>query len=274
MKRHNFLVVVCLASLVFAAGCSASPEDDESALGSALSASIAPNSIAPNSIAPNSISPGMLGGAALAMGSLDASVMSAIQDPSASGASARLLLRYTVGCALDTTQSMSFTWVDADNVSHDETYSGVLGLAPDWASGPLAADGQTWVSACLIARVNYFGVTVNVSLRGPMAGLDASESELAAYTKEEGAFWGNLFTTTPTAYACHNVPDTDHSRAAYRVCATGYVDSSGAMQSCGIIERLGSCSSTCGQLDSAGYYASCSDGAGPSSSSVVTVFLE
>jgi len=36
MKRHNFLVVVCLASLVFAAGCSASPEDDESALGSAL----------------------------------------------------------------------------------------------------------------------------------------------------------------------------------------------------------------------------------------------
>jgi hypothetical protein len=200
--------------------------------------------------------------------------MTAIQDPSSTGDQSRLLLKYAVGCALEPSQSVSFTWVDDSGVSHEETYVGVMGLAPTWAGGALSEDGRRWVSACLIARVNYFGVVVNVSLRGPMSGLGVSESEAAAYTNQEGAFWGNIFSSTPTAYACDDVPNDAHSRERQRVCAAGYDDGSGTLQGCGIIQRVGSCADACGTLTSGLYYDSCSSGDGQSSSSVVTVFLE
>jgi hypothetical protein len=70
------------------------------------------------------------------------------------------------------------------------------------------------------------------------------------------------------------VPNDAYSRSKLRVCAAGYDDGSGTLQSCGIIQRLGSCASACGALGSDGYYASCENGTGQSSSSVVTVFLE
>jgi hypothetical protein len=284
MKRYDFAVVLCLVAPLFAVGCIASPEDVDDDIGTARSESISPNSISPNSISPNSISPNSispnslaptsLSAGALATGSLSADALAAIQDPGSTGESSRLLLKYTVGCAFDTTQSLSFTWEDANGAAHEETYVGVMGLAPTWADGALSEDGQRWVSACLIARVNYFGAVVHVSLRGPMTGLGVTESEAATYTNQEGAFWGNIFSSTPTAYACDYVPNDAHSRSADRVCAAGYDDGSGTLQSCGIIQRVGSCADACGTLTSGLYYASCGSGGGQSSSSVVTVFLE
>lgn len=284
MKRYDFVVVLCLVSPLFNAGCVASPEDVDDDIGIARSPALGANALGANALGANALganalganalSPTMLNGSALATGSLSATALSAIQDPGSTGTLSRELLRYTVSCAFTPSQSVSFSWVDSSNLTHDETYSGLIGLAPTWANEALSVDGQRWVSACLIARVNHFGISVMLSMRGGASALDTTTEERAAYTYLEGAFWGNVFSATPTAYACDYVPNDAHSRSGNRVCAAGYDDGSGTLQSCGIIQRLGSCATACGDLVGGQYYASCSSGGGQSSSSVITVFLE
>ena len=104
--------------------------------------------------------------------------------------------------------------------------TGAVGLAinkdgtPWW--GPAAAGTesgtcdescQRWVSACLLARTNAYGVHVEISMRAPavvppgrekqfaaiQAALapSADGSEVATYTNREGAYYGNIFATTP-----------------------------------------------------------------------------
>ena len=70
------------------------------------------------------------------------------------------------------------------------------------------------VSACLAGRTNYYGTVVMISLRGGSEALTPSASEAATYTWEEGAFWGNLFASTPALYACHVPAHDAHSRGA------------------------------------------------------------
>ena len=176
-------------------------------------------------------------------------------------------------CALGAGQSFSFTWVDTGGAPHDETYTGLLGLAPGWTEGPLDGAGQRWVSACLISRVNYFGIPVTISSRGGTPALDSTAGEIATYTVQEGAFWGDMLSATPTAFACHHAPSDAHVRAVDRVCAAGYDDGSGVLQACGIIARVGSCGDACGALVQGLYHGSCSAGAGQASTEVVTVFL-
>jgi hypothetical protein len=237
--------------------------------------SLAPAALAATSTYPAALTPAMLAGAALDPSALGAPALLAIEDPGASGALSRSLLSYTVGCALDGTEAFAFSWVDAGGVTHDESYQGALGLAPGWAAGPLDPTGQTWVSACLIARVNYFGVAVHLSARGQNAALAASPEEIAAYPHEEGAFWGDVFGATPVAYACDDVANDDNSRAHDRVCAAGHVDSQGNVEGCGIIERVGSCDDVCAGLtgSNGAYHPSCSSPSGLTTE-VVTVFLE
>ena len=274
MKQYDFLVALCLAVPLFSGGCAASPEKYEDDIGVSPSPALNANALNANALNANALNANALSGGALATGSLSADALSAVQHASATGDLSRQLLRYMVSCALDATQSVSFTWVDGDGVAHDETYPGLLALAPSWASGPLSSEGRGWVSACLISRVNYFGETVTLSSRGAHASLGTSASELAAYTMEEGAFWGDVFAEIPTAYACDHEPNDAHSRDSLRVCAAGYVDAPGSVQSCGLIQRLGSCDAACGQLSAEQYYTSCSVVSGQSSSSVITIFLE
>jgi hypothetical protein len=246
--------------------------------------SMAPAALDATTTYPSALTPAMLAGAPLDPSALGASALAAIEDPGESGALSRSLLSYTVGCALDGTQSFAFSWVDASNVTHEENYPGSIGLATGWASHPLDAPGRGWVSACLIARVNHFGVPVQLSARGDTPALVASAEEKAAYPNEEGAFWGDLFTTAPVAYACDVVPDDDNSRAHARVCAAGYVDGEGNVQGCGIIQRVGSCNDACAPLmavsltglGSEGVYhhPTCSTAASGLTTEVLTVFLE
>lgn len=69
----------------------------------------------------------------------------------------RTFLRYTVGCALDHTQSVAF---------HGDVYSGELGLCPSWNDGPPTHACLDAVSACLIARNNVLDKRVVISPRG------------------------------------------------------------------------------------------------------------
>ena len=70
---------------------------------------------------------------------------------------------YLVGCALDPSQEVE--WKNPlDGTYHQ--YPGLMGLCPDWNSGPASQTCRRVVSSCLLARVNAFGKHVEVSFRG------------------------------------------------------------------------------------------------------------
>jgi hypothetical protein len=285
MKRHDFwMVLVSFVALQFTTACGGSPDDTDLRLGEAPSAALNANALNANALNANALnanglyagalSPATLGQAPLDPDWLGPSALAALADSGPRGELSRQLVKYAVGCAFDATQSFSVHWVDGVGTAHDDTYTGLLGLATSWAYRPLSSRSAQKVSACLIARVNYLGVSVTISSRGDDPGLAATAAELAAFTRQEGAFWGNVFTATPTAYACDFRENDAHSRAAGRYCAAGYDDGSGTLQGCGIIQRVGSCAAACGALGPSGYYPACSgDGGGSYSYQVITVFL-
>lgn len=115
-------------------------------------------------------------------------------------AEGRELLTYVVSCAIPAGISLVGEY---DGVSY--VFPGDIGLAPKWLSRALGEPEQRWVSACLIARVNRFGIPVSLSLRGPHKALKVSEVEANDYSLEEGAFYGNVFTAPDQPilwYAC------------------------------------------------------------------------
>ena len=65
---------------------------------------------------------------------------------------------------------------------------------------------QRWVSACVLARTNAYGVHVQLSMRAPADAPDpikialaVGDDERAGFTLREGAYYGNIFATTPTS---------------------------------------------------------------------------
>ena len=186
-------------------------------------------------------------------------------------ASGRELLKYAVDCALNEGDRLL---VQRDGLTH--TFSGSMGLASEWLDGPLSSPGQRWVTACLLARVNLFGATVPISMRGTHPALRTSPDEEAAYRTEEGAFYGNLFTHEPMSSSCvgnHNQSSAVSPDLTKRVCATGVNDGKTA---CGFI-AAGQCQQVCStQADGPGRgYSNCRSGAGRSgkTAEVITVFL-
>ena len=285
MTRNDFTVAALGFVSLTASACVAGPETDDELVGAARSAAFNENALNGNALngnalngnglQPTALTPSMLGANALRPSTMSAEALSALRDPGENGDLSRQLLKYAVSCAFTSSQSFELTWTDERDVVHVDAYTGLLGLAPGWSSHALSSAGQQWVSACLISRVNYFGVSVTLSSRGSLPELAASSAEQAAFTRMEGAFWGNVFAATPVAYACDHVPNDEHSRSRDRVCAAGYVDGSGGVLSCGIIQRVGSCVTTCSDPNRGDGYAGCSAGAGQSSSPyVITVFLE
>jgi hypothetical protein len=267
MNSDRRAVALVATVMVLFTACSNSPEDAETSVGTARSALVNNNALNANALNANALnanglsgaallSPSMLAAGPLTFGALGADAVAALEDTTAAGDLSRQLAAYTASCALAPTQSFDFSWVDATGTTQEESYPGLLGLATDWAGAPLiSAVEQAWVSACLISRVNYLGVTVMLSSRGWFPGLDhAPASELGSYTMQEGAFFGNVFTPTPTAYACDDVPDDSYAQSQDRFCAAGYVDASGDVEGCGIIQRLGSCDDYCTPITRRGQF--------------------
>jgi hypothetical protein len=100
----------------------------------------------------------------------------------------RELLRYVVRCALPEGQTLVGT-----SGSTTYTFDGLIGLAPNWLYRSLTESEQRWVSACLLAHVNGYGVEVSVSLRGNNPTLVTNDDERVAYRTEEVSFFGNVF---------------------------------------------------------------------------------
>jgi hypothetical protein len=112
----------------------------------------------------------------------------------------RQQLTYLIRCALP-----------ADIVLYAEvgperfTFPGQMGLAPRWLVAAMTPSEERWVSACLLAHVNYFGAHVTVSMRAtppPVPALAVTDDEHQTFSIFEGGFFGNLFTPTPVAYVC------------------------------------------------------------------------
>jgi hypothetical protein len=282
MERITAIVCSGCATLLLA-GCGAGSIDsmDEGPSGEVaqeieVSNAMNPNAMNPNAMNPNAMNPNAMNPNALSPSAMSASAMLALQDPGPAGDLSRQLLKYTVSCALDSTQSFSFSWTDALGAVHDETYPGLLGLATTWATRPLEVTGQRWVTACLASRVNWYGTPVMLSSRAAHPNLSTqSAAEQSAFPREEGAFFGNVFTESPAVYACYNASNVAHSHSLFRDCASGHVDAGGAVVDCGPVQVLGDCADYCAPLDAAGlYHPSCASVVGGSSLvNVVTTYL-
>ena len=274
-ETRTTLTSLFLAALLLV-GCGGAPgsqEDPEGEIGIAPSDLVSVNALNMNALNMSAIDTN-----ALSMNALSPTNFAAMQAPTTSGALARQLFKYAVSCALEPSQSSSLTWTDEWSVVHQDTYRGLLGLAPGWETRPLISSEQAWVSACLIARVNWYGVSVTISARGATSGLNVTDpGELLTYAHEEGAFWGNLFGESPHAYSCSNVLQDGFSRSRLRDCAAGHLTSQATVD-CGMFLRLGSCNGTCIPFtNSGGYHPGCRDETGSSaklSTAVVTIFLQ
>src|SRR5262245_55818305 len=118
----------------------------------------------------------------------------------ASTADKREQLTYLVRCALPEDIVLY-----AQHGPDRFTFQGSLGLAPRWLYEAMTQSEERWVSACLLAHVNYFGKSVTISLRATppvVPTLVVSEHEQQTFSIFEGGFFGNLFLPAPVAYTC------------------------------------------------------------------------
>jgi hypothetical protein len=125
----------------------------------------------------------------------------ALADPElASTAAKREQLTYLVQCALPADIVLY-----AEHGSDRFTFQGHLGLAPRWLYEAMTPSEERWVSACLLARVNYFGKHIIISMRAkppPVPALEASDDEQHTFSIFEGGFFGDLFLPNRVAYTC------------------------------------------------------------------------
>jgi hypothetical protein len=175
-------------------------------------------------------------------------------------ADGREVLTYAMGCALPASQTVVATY---DHVPYE--FKGSLGLAPEWLVRPLDLAGQRWISACLFARVNAYGVRVEISMRGANRALTTSPDEMAAWSLEEGAFWGNYFTDGPVDWNACRGSDQASGESGWleeRDCTEPDPENPG-FTLCGF-KYAGDCgdfaeTSACSDYDADGmYYSGCS----------------
>lgn len=256
---HSWSWMVGLGALFFL-GCAGDVAELSEDVREAEAPLVEGNTLSSNSLALNALALNSLALNGIALNSMDPQSLTAIQDPGSQGTLARAFLRYAIGCAFEPSQSFSFTWTDATGVVHPETYHGELGVVPEWATGPLDYFGQRMVSACVVARVNYYESPVLISLRSAVPPLHyPSAEERAAFPHFEGAFWGNLWGAAPAIYACYKSDTVAHSRGLTRECAAGHVREDGTIEECGMIDIVGPCEKFCSIQNGDPYYHGCVD---------------
>ncbi len=232
-------ILVCsLISLSTVTGACVDQVDDDSSIDGPTTDT---PRLAANGMVPSQIQMTWLNSAAL--------TSYAIQ-PYAGTADGRAYLAYLVSCALDSTQSIT---------TGSYTFVGSLGIAPSWTSSALSATNSHWVSACMLARSNYSGTSVNLSMRGGHPQLYLSGE--GGYNVQEGAYYGDIFFGTNSRNVCADVDVLN--RPTYptlktRLCAHGD-DGVGAPSMCGFI-YAGTCASVCSFTSP--NYTTCTDASG------------
>ena len=211
-------------------GCAVDVQTSQSSDNLAAQNKLASNKLASNKLASNKLASNKLAAADLAA------------DPTGllSTADGRDVLSYIVSCALAGDQTLTATY---DGTPY--SFAGQIGLAPAWATRTPTASERRWVSACVLSRTNYFGIAVELSLRGTPDVLATSPEEEAAYPAAEATFFGDLFDPTAISeYACESsfkVANEGNSSFTLRQCATQ--DGSTGLTRCGFT-YTGTCNGT------------------------------
>lgn len=105
-------------------------------------------------------------------------------------------------------------------------YRGRHGLAPAWETRALTGNEQEFVSACIMARTNYYGADVAILMQGsdPVA---YDEELRQVYTYAESTVWGNVFAQPRSLHICHNPANGFCLDAGFRVCDEASANSCG-----------------------------------------------
>jgi hypothetical protein len=242
------LTMMALASLTLTA-CSSTPGEVEEETATAQEAQLTSNGLTTNGLTTNGLTTNGLTTNGLTTNGLTTNglttnglVSSALTDPNA-----RELLKHLVKCALPAGEHVDIT-VQGQHYS----YPGQLGLAPEWGEegGSCGASCKQWVSACVLASVNYLGESLTISVRGENPGLVTSHDERAAYTNREATYFGNIFSVPQLRYACLSPSKTQIPR----VCGP-------SIQGC-VVDVVGSCEDVCGHVRSDGSFPDCWSHAG------------
>jgi hypothetical protein len=259
-RSSRIHAIASLAVMSFAwLGCIAAPEE-EGAVGAAEQASLTTNSLTTNSLTTNSLTTNALTSNSLTTNSLttnslttNALTASALEDPLA-----RQLLKYVVSCALPAGEQVDITVRDVDY-----TFPGELGLAPGWGdpSGSCGPSCRSWVSACVLSRVNYLGTPVPISLHGEHPALATTPQEQDTYPRREAAYWGDIFSATQVRQACLAPGQTEIPR----VCGP-------SIHGC-VIDVVGPCEEVCNGARDDGGFVGCDDQDDNGANAPVTVFL-
>jgi len=220
---------------------------------------LASNRLASNRLASNRLASNSLSAAALTSSSL-------IET-----ADGREVFSYIVKCALPSTKSVTVT--DSHGTSY--AFAGEIGLAPAWQTTTPTVSERRWVTACVLARTNYYGVTVQLSMRGSHPALATNSAETAAFPAAEGAFYGDLFNPIgQTWFACGSKKWTTAALAdAQRSCT---VSPDGVTTMCGFTYTY-----LCGSAYDVTHSSACAQkipwtnckGAGVTYPETITIFL-
>jgi hypothetical protein len=237
---------------------------------------IAANRIAANRIAANRIAANKLAARKLSENHLEADSEAAEMLGTADG---RDVYSYIINCALPEGKEIDATVPGASDTAPPETlytcanescrFPGSLGLAEYWIDHRLDGKGQRWITACLLARVNYFGIKVIISLRGVAPQLLVGRHEAERYSLEEGGFYGNIFSdpNKPLAWnACRGkdaaagetgdlklrvCTEPDPNDPTHTKCGFNYAGD------CGSYAGSATESKACNFFDSDGWYEGC-----------------
>jgi hypothetical protein len=186
--KFKYLSMMGLASAVLPLiGCLAeNPANEEIVSQQALTM----NRLTMNGLVTNRVIATAIAENSLAVGRTDGALQAnPVSDPMLATPEGREYFSYIVSCALPQGD------VVAASTGH---YEGSMGLAPEWEHRAMTTSEKRWVSACLLARVNAYGISVELSLRGDHAALAAGDAELEVFTQPEGAFYGDVFASDAT----------------------------------------------------------------------------
>jgi hypothetical protein len=213
------------------------------------------NGLSANGLSANGLSANGLSANGLSANGLSTSTFSAwfSNDP----AMADMMMRYVVRCAVPDGETRSYT---DTATGQSYTWYGALGLAPGWASGaaPALAEQQI-ITACVMAHVNRYGLSIPISVLGRDAQgalIPFTRDELDTYSVREACFFGNLFAQEGRYFGVDRHV-SDEAQYLTRACA-GTEDASGnPVTSCSPLRYVGACTQFCTADPSGPFYSVC-----------------
>jgi hypothetical protein len=216
---------------------------------------LATNGLATNGLATNGLATNGLATNGLATNGLESSTFSDwfSADPS----QRNILMKYLIGCALPEGEVRTYTDSQTETTY---SWSGRLGLTPNWATGEVATEvEEQLISACLAAHANPYGLKVPISILGRNSeGVEIpyTEEELFDYPVREACFFGNLF-RDQGLYAGNDGTQLASFESTDRGCGLSTL-STGENPVCPEIARVGTCDTSLCELDETGtYYTQC-----------------